>query len=262
MQITKAVPNNTPIVLIYGGEGRGKTTLASKFPKPLAFLPERGLPRGVTFDAVEGINSLEDIMAALREVYTNPGEYRSLIFDTADALEALAIQHVCEKNSWKNIESPAYGKGWTALDDEWRRIIRAATAIRDKHSVNVVFTCHASIDRVDDPRVPSYTAYSPRLHRRGRALLMDACDCIFFLAEDLRVVTDDGGFRERTRAAARDERFLFTEGRPAYAAKNRYGMPEKIPLPKNFNFSELSQYWAPKTEVTSNVSDYCTARPI
>ena len=73
---------------------------------------------------------------------------------------------------------------------------------------------------------------------------MDCADAVFFLAEDLRVVTDDGGFRERTRAATDARRFLFTEGRPAFAAKNRFGMPEKIPIPLDFDFSTLAQYWA------------------
>jgi hypothetical protein len=73
---------------------------------------------------------------------------------------------------------------------------------------------------------------------------MDCADGVFFLAEDLRVVTDDGGFRERTRAATDTRRFLFTEGRPAFAAKNRFGMPEKMPIPLNFDFSNLAQYWA------------------
>src|SRR5438034_1132923 len=135
MKITQANNSMSPIILVYGGEGRGKTTLAAKFPKPLFMLLERGLPRGVTVDAVE---------------------------------------------------------------------------------------------EVDDPRVPTYPMYAPRLHNRARALVMDACDIIGFLSEDLRVVTDDGGFRERVRATAGNGRFLFVEGRPAFAAKNRYGMAEKI----------------------------------
>ena len=73
---------------------------------------------------------------------------------------------------------------------------------------------------------------------------MDCADAVFFLAEDLRVVTDDSGFRERTRAATDTRRFLFTEGRPAFAAKNRFGMPEKIPIPLDFDFSALAHYWA------------------
>jgi hypothetical protein len=72
---------------------------------------------------------------------------------------------------------------------------------------------------------------------------MDAADIVGFLAEDLRVVTDDGGFKERTRAAAGNGRFLFVEGCPAFSAKNRFGMPTKIPIPVDFNVSELTKYW-------------------
>ncbi len=45
MKISPAACGGAPITLIYGAEGRGKTTLAAKFPKPVAMLLERGPAR-------------------------------------------------------------------------------------------------------------------------------------------------------------------------------------------------------------------------
>jgi AAA domain len=246
MKVNKLVATSAPLITLYGAEGRGKTTLASKFPKPLFLALERGIPRGVAVDCVEGIDSFDAVIKLASHLYANgPGEYASLVVDTGDQLQVLLLADVIARNGWKDIEAPGFGKGWIAADDAWRRILRAFLAIRDKHNMIIVLVCHSTIERVDDPRAPSYTAYAPKLHKRARALVMDASDAVLFLSEDLRVITDSGGFSERTRASASTGRFLFTEGRPAYAAKNRFAMAEKIALPIDFDITTLAQYWAP-----------------
>jgi hypothetical protein len=241
VKITTASSNAAPIILIYGNEGRGKTTLACKAPKPVALLLERGLPKGVTVDAVEDVNSFEDVLAALRDLYSDPHGYQSLVIDTVDSLEALIIDYTCRKNGWKSIETPAFGKGWVAVDDEWRRFIRGITAIRDKHGMTIIMTCHAEIVTVNDPRAPSYSSYQPKLHKRGRGLVMDACDAVLLISEDLRVLTDNN---DRVRASAGPQRYLFCEGTPSFAAKNRFAMPSKVALPIELSFDNLAQYWA------------------
>jgi AAA domain len=124
-----------------------------------------------------------------------------------------------------------------------QRFIRGITALRNKHGMAVVLVAHCEITRIDDPRAPSFTQYAPRLHKRARALVQDAADIIGFLAEDLKISVDDGGFRERVRATSSNQRFLFTEGCPAYVAKNRFGIPPRIAIPADFNINELTKYW-------------------
>jgi hypothetical protein len=242
MKIVSTTCDGAPIVLIYGAEGRGKTTLACKFPNPVAMLLERGLPRGVSVDAIDGLNSYDNVVEALRELYRDPQEYQTLIIDTLDSLEPMLLDAVCARNGWKNIESPSYGKGFVIADQEWQRFIRGVTALRDK-GMTVVLTAHSTIERVDDPRAPSYTAYLPKLHKRARHLVLDCCDVVGLLAEELRVATDDSGFRERTRATSSNQRFLFVEGCPALVAKNRYAMPPKIAIPADFDIGELTKFW-------------------
>jgi len=206
-------------------------------------LLERGLPRGVTVDAVEGIASYDNVIEGFRELIKDPHGYGTLIIDTIDALEPLLIADVCAKNNWRNIEQPSYGKGYVIADQEWQRFIRGITALRDRHNMTIVMVAHSTIERFDDPRAPSYTAYWPKLHKRARHLILDASDIVGFLAEDLRIATDDSGFRERVRATSSSQRFLFVEGTPAYVAKNRYGMPPKIPISIDFDIGELTKYF-------------------
>jgi len=203
------------------------------------------LPRGIEVDAVTGVDNFDTIMGALREFYADPQGYRTIVIDTLDAFEAILIDWTCFRNNWKTIESPPFGKGWVAADDTWRNFLRALIAIRDRHNTTIILVCHASIERIDDPRCASFTSYAPKLHRRARGLVADVADAIFLLSEDLRVVTDD---RDRNRGAASTDRYLFCQGRPSFMAKNRFGIPEKVPLPVNANFSDIARYWANPTE--------------
>src|SRR6516225_1084779 len=243
MNISEAKCATAPIFLIYGGEGRGKTTLASKFPNPLAMLLERGLPAGVKLPAIDGMAAFGAVIDAIRNLYQDARGYKTLIVDTLDSLEPMLLEHVCTEHHWKNIESPPYGKGFVIADQQWLRFIKAITALRNKHGMTVVLVAHSTIERFDDPRAPSYTAYWPKLHKRARHLILDACDLVGFLAEELHVNTSDTGFHTRARAVSTNQRFLFVEGQPAFVAKNRYSIPPKIAIPADFNIGELSKYW-------------------
>jgi hypothetical protein len=248
VNIIKSTGRRAPIFVLYGAEGRGKTTLAAKFNKPLFFDLEGGLPRGISADTVQGSFSFPALMSAMREIHTGEFGYETLVVDTIDSVEGLILSQVCAENHWASIESPAFGKGWVAADTGWRKFLGALAAIRGKHNMTIVLVGHSTVERVEDPRAPSYTSYALRLHKRARALVMDAADIVGFLAEDLRIVTEDAGFnRERTRADAAPTRYLFVEGRPAFAAKNRFNMPTKIEIPKDFDIAGLTKFFATPT---------------
>ena len=101
----------------------------------------------------------------------------------------------------------------------------------------IVLLAHTEIATVNDPRVASYTSYQLRLHKRARALVEDSADLIGFLATDVIIKSEQSGFgKTRARADGGSMRWLHTEGRPAFVAKNRYAMPERIAIPQHFDF--------------------------
>ena len=74
--------------VIYGTEGVGKSTLASKFPEPL-FLDVEGGTSQLDIRRVEVNGTWDELLSIVTEVFRNPDICRTLIIDTADAAETL-----------------------------------------------------------------------------------------------------------------------------------------------------------------------------
>jgi hypothetical protein len=104
----------------------------------------------------------------------------------------------------------------------------------------VIFIAHSSIDRFDDPQVTSYSRYDIRLHKRALALFQDEVDAILFVNQDVSV--SDEKKTKDTKALGAGNRWIFTEGRPSYVAKNRFGLPAKLLYRKGEGYSALADF--------------------
>ena len=66
---------------------------------------------------------------------------------------------------------------------------------------------------------------------RASALLQEHSDVVLFANYRISVSKSDVGFNKKvTRALGSGARVMHTEERPAFLAKNRYGLPEILPL--------------------------------
>ena len=219
-----------PRILAYGVAGVGKTTFATSAEKPVVVPTEDGLgniqvphfPLARSFDAV---------MEALAALYSEPHDYKTLVIDSVDWLDPLVWARACKDNRWASIEEPGYGKGYIAALDLWRQYLDGLNALRDERNMTVIQIAHTDIKRFDSPEHEPYDRYVIKLHARASALLQEHSDVVLFANYRISTVKSDVGFNKKvTRALGSGERVLYTAERPAFLAKNRYGLPDVLPL--------------------------------
>src|SRR5215813_3453010 len=253
MQIIRTTAKLPPIIVLHGQPGIGKTTLAQNFPAPVFIQTEDGCPTGLEIDTFGLCESYASVIEAIKHLGQEEHGYKTAVLDSLDKLEPLVLAAVCADRGFSSIEAPGFGKGWVIADQWWLDLLRGFEWLRRSRDMSIVLIAHSEIATTNDPRVSSFTSYQLRLHKRARALVEDSADLIGFLATDVIIKNEQGGFgRTRARADGGSTRWLHCEGRPAFVAKNRYGMPERIRIPQTFDFmSTLGKFFPqPQAGVT------------
>ena len=249
MQIMRTTAKLPPIIVLHGQPGIGKTTLAQNFPAPVFIQTEDGCPSGLEIDTFGLLDSYADVIGAIKYLGNTPHDYKTVVLDSLDKLEPLVLAAVCADRGFTSIESPGFGKGWVMADQWWIDFLRGIDWLRRARNMLVVLIAHSEIATINDPRVTSYTSYQLRLHKRARALVEDSADLVAFLATDVVVKTEQRGFsKTRARADGGSTRWLHTEGRPAFIAKNRFNMPERILIPQHFDFASTLGKFFPQLQ--------------
>lgn len=219
-----------PRLLLYGVAGVGKTEFAAASPRPVILQTEDGLGRieATTFGL---LRSFDEIMEALGALYSEPHDFQTLVVDSLDWLEPLVWQHTARTHNQPDIESFGYGKGYLAALDTWRSFLDGVNALRDERGMGVILIAHAEIKRFDSPETEPYDRYQPKLHRSASALVQEHVDAVLFANYRVSTLKSDVGFNKKVvRGVSGGDRLLHTAERPAFLAKNRFGLAETLPL--------------------------------
>lgn len=224
----KDISRNTagaPRIVLYGVAGIGKTTLAACAPKPIFLQTEDGLGR-IDADAFPRAATYGDVLEQMSALIKQPNDYQTVVLDSLDALEPLLWEHVCAEGGKRTIEDFGYGKGYVAAAGEWRRLLSGFDMLRDAGKA-VVLIAHSQVVRFESPEVDAYDRYQLRLDKRACAVVSDWADAVLFA--NYRVAAVQSG--DRKRGVGDGTRVLYTTERPAFAAKNRFGLPDQIVIP-------------------------------
>lgn len=230
MNITKGIKDKPIKAVIYGPEGIGKSTLASKLPNPLFLDIEKGTSQLNTQRIDTGLDTWEDFTAVLDEVIANPELCDTIVIDTADAAETLLSEHLCRKLKKESLSQIGYGAGYAQLADEyWRFLKKLDKAI--ENGVNVVLCGHSFIRTFNQPdEIGNYDRYEPKLQKRTAAVLKEWCDMLLFINYKTELTRVQGRSGEVEYKAGGGSRVIYTTHHPAWDAKNRFGLPEELPL--------------------------------
>lgn len=217
-------------IVLYGVGGIGKNTWASGAPKPLIIQTEDG-SNDIGTDRLPVCRTLAEFQQHVRSVLLDEHDYKTLIIDTANGVEALIHTSVTASTGTDSISSIGYGRGYEAAVGDVRKVLFMLDKIADVRGMYIIILAHAKIERFEDPGNEAYDRYSMALHKRAAAVISQWADEVLFANYKTFVRKTEQGFRERNVAVGTGERFLFTREMPAYYAKNRLGLPAEMPMP-------------------------------
>lgn len=235
MQITRGRKARAQKVVIYGPEGIGKSTFAAQFPEPV-FIDTEGSTDNMDVARMDKPTSWTMLKNEIAFIKANSDACKTLVIDTIDWAEQLAVSYVCSQHQKNGIEDFGWGKGYTYVQEEIGRLLNSLSELVDI-GINVVLTAHAQIKKFEQPdEMGAYDRYELKLGQKTSSktapLVKEWADMVLFANYKTFIMTTDDGKKK----AQGGERVIYTNHRPAWDAKNRHGLPDQLP----FDFGSIA----------------------
>lgn len=248
MNITRGKIFSGQKIVIYGPEGIGKTTFASHFPEPV-FIDTEGSTKHMDVARFDKPTSWSMLEQQVNYVIQNKN-CKTLVIDTVDWAEKLAIDFICSRAQKNSITSFGYGEGFIQLEEEFGRFLNRLSDLTEI-GINVVLTAHAKINKFEQPdELGAYDRYELKLGNKTTAktssLVKEWADMVLFANyKTISVATDDKGKKHKAQGGMR---VMYTSHHPCWDAKNRHGLPDELP----FDYASIASCFNSTMHESSN----------
>jgi GTPase SAR1 family protein len=240
-------------IVLYGVEGIGKTTLASKMPDPL-FIDTEGGTAFMDVKRVDGVNSWPDLLDTVKEIIATPGICKTLVIDTADWAEQKLVEWILRDKNCKSIEevNGGYGKGYVYMGEKFSEFLKLCDKVINT-GINVVITAHATMRKQELPdEMGAFDRWELKLSKRCTPLLKEWADAVLFCNYKTIVITTD----TNSKKAQGGRRVIYTTHKPAFDAKNRHGLPDELDM----NYESIASMFAGMADMDKPVSEATLAK--
>ncbi len=234
MSITRGPVRSAIKMLVYGPEGVGKTTFASKTPG-CVFIDTEGSTRHMDVARFDEPQELGDVLDALNYVVGHPQDFGTVVIDTVDWLEKLIFNNVCTEKKINNIEDIGYGKGYVYAKQKMQQLLELLQAIVNL-GVHVCLVCHSMIRKFEQPdEMGSYDRYMLKLNEKNIApIVKEWVDLMLFVNYKTDIVTAADGKTKKARGG--QKRVMYANHSACWDAKNRFDLPDEMP----FDFDQIA----------------------
>ncbi|MDO4267431.1 MAG: ATP-binding protein [Eubacteriales bacterium] len=221
-------------IVVYGPEGIGKSTFASRFPEPL-FIDTEGSTKELDVARTPAPTSWTMLKEQIAYVKGHPEICKTLIIDTIDWAEQLCVEDICTSHHKHGIEDFGYGNGYVYVKEEFGRFLHSLEEVIAK-GINVVLTAHAQMRKFEQPdELGSYDRWELKLGKKTASqtspLVKEWADMILFANyKTVAVAVDDKGRKFKAQGG---RRVMYTQHHPCWDAKNRYGLPDETDFDYN-----------------------------
>jgi hypothetical protein len=216
-------------LVVHGKDGVGKSTFAAGAPKPVFLGTEDGTGHlsVARFPAPE---CWDDVRDAVRTLTADAGGFKTLVVDSTDWAEPFLWKQISKSAGVDGIEEVGggFGKGYTAAVDGWRAFLADLERLQALQGMNVVLIAHSVIKKFANPEGEDYERYIIAMHEKSAALLRQWAKGVYFANFETFAQAKKKG--ERVKGISTGARLLCTQPSAAFDAKDRYFLPETVPL--------------------------------
>lgn len=228
MNIIRGKQNEPLKIVVYGVEGVGKSTFAAQFPDPV-FIDTEGSTGSMDVARTPVPLSFAQLMGQVEYFTAHPEALSTLVIDTADWAEKLAIEDVCAQNHWNGIEDGGYGRGYVYVSERYGKLLNQLDVLRRK-GVNIVLTAHAQIRKFEQPdEMGAYDRWELKLSKKTAPMLKEWADMLLFANYKTYVIATEAN-RKKAKATGGTKRVMYTQHAATYDAKNRAGLAPELPF--------------------------------